>query len=109
MFRWRLYYDDGSTFSDTDGEPHESPVWGCVAVSQPHVESTADKALVGNGDFYLYRSDLGFWYEVGDSGLVDQLSHFGHLISCVRAGRWMPRRDEFLALWDRLREEAKDE
>ena len=107
MFKWRLHYEDGSTFSDTDGAPHDSPPWGVVAVSQPAAYPQGEKALVGNGDVYLYREDLGYWHEVGDSGLVDHLSHYGHLITCIRPGRWMPRRDEFFALWERVRDEAR--
>ena len=107
-FKWRLYYDDGSTFSDTEGAPHESPMWGIVGVSQPWVSGIADPATLANGDWLLFRDDEGFWHEVGDKGLDDHIVHFGHLISCARKTRWMPRRDKFLAIVARMREEAVD-
>ena len=101
-FKWRIYYDDGTTFSNTDGPPHESPVWGAVGVSQPEFNIQ----LVGNGDHYIWRTDLQRWHEVGDSVLVDHITHFGHLIGCVRCGRWMPRNEDFKAMWKRLREDV---
>lgn len=107
MFRWRLYYEDGTTFSDADGQPHESPPWGVVAIGQPGaVERGGQPYMVGNGDWYLYRADLGYWHEVGDRGFDDHMAHFAHLIACVRKGRWMPREDEFKQLIKRVREEA---
>lgn len=88
MFVWRLYYEDGTTFSDTDGEPYESPVWGCVALAQPHLDGS-DKIMV-NADYYLWRPDRGEWYQCGVDGLDDHMAHFGHLIQCVRKTRWIP-------------------
>lgn len=107
MFKWRLYYDDGSTFSDGDGAPHDSPPWGVVAVSQPDAPN-GSRELLGNGDYYLYRKDIGLWHEVATDGLPDHLAHFGHLMSCVRPGRWMPNRVEWVKIVERMRAEARD-
>jgi len=104
MFRWRLYYEDGSTFDDRDGAPTSSPEWGVVAVVQPGTDGR--DVLAGTGDVYVYRTDLDLWHEVGASGLLDHLAHYARWIGCVRPGRWMPRDDEFFALIDRARNEA---
>ena len=104
-FKWRLYYEDGSTFSDTDGQTWESPEWGIIGASQ----KKGNPALVGqNGDVLLYRADLGVWHLIGWSGVQDHLSHYAHLIECFRMTRWMPQDDEFFALWDRVREESSE-
>jgi hypothetical protein len=97
MFKWRLYYADGSTFSDTDGAPHDSPPWGVVVVSQPGATDNVDRVLM-NGDRFMYRTDLDRWHEVGRDGLDDHLSHFGHLVGCYRVGRWIPDRQAFKAI-----------
>ena len=99
MGAWRLYYDDGSSFGETDGAPHESPPWGAIAVARP------GRILAGvNCDFFVYREDLEAWLEVGSSGLVDHLAHFANLITCVRPGRWVPD-DEFKDLVRRIRKD----
>jgi len=110
-FRWRLYYEDGSTFSDGDGAPHESPAWGCIVVAQP------GEVLYGaNADYFLYREDMQRWCQVGETGvegrvgvgLVDHLTHFGHLISAVRPSRWTPDNDNYKALYMRAYEDSRE-
>lgn len=86
-YSWCIYYDDGSTFSSEQGSPEDSPVAGAVLVLQPRVYG---RNFVGRGEpFFLYRSDLGEWFACDLAGLLDQLSHFAPLITCVRVGRWM--------------------
>jgi hypothetical protein len=96
---WRLYYEDGSTFDDADGRPHDSPPWGVVALAQPG----SQPPVFVNADYYLYRDDLGEWTECGDViGLVDHLTHRADKISAVRAGRWIPTKP-FKDIWARAR------
>jgi len=98
--QWCIYYEDGSTFSDEDGAPHESPVWGCVALAQPALDSS-DKIMV-NADYYLWRPDRNLWYQCGVDGLDDHICHFGHLIECVRKTRYIPTID-FREIWKQAR------
>lgn len=86
MTRWRLYYDNGSTFDASDGEPWQSPPWGVVLCIQPHL--TGNERLMQNGDVLMYRTDLDKWTQCGHDGLVDHAVHFGHVISCFRVTRW---------------------
>lgn len=108
MATWRMYYEDGSTFSDTDGAPHESPEWGTVVIRD------GDEVLFGaNADYFLFRSDLGRWHQVGETevegsvsvGLIDHLTHYGHLITCVRPARWTAMNDTYKALYARAVED----
>ena len=101
MFKWRLYYEDGSTFSDTDGPPHASPVWGVVAVSQPGF----DPPVMVNSDWLMYRADSGRWAECGADGFTDHAPHFGHLIGCWRKTRWIDTAD-FKRTWKLAREDV---
>jgi hypothetical protein len=106
-FTWRLYYDDHTTFDSNQGEPHESPPWGVIGVTQPTVGSLTARDIVGkNGDYLLYRTDLKVWHLVGASGLIDHLAHFGHLITCIRPTRWMPLDSEFAEVWEKMRREV---
>lgn len=105
-FRWRLYYYDGSTFDDHDGEPWESPTEGVVLVGQFEHEKWKDN--LNNALAYLYRDDLECWTQVGDEvGLRDHLSLFARHISCVRFGMWW-RRDEFMTTMKRARAEVDE-
>jgi hypothetical protein len=84
VYRWKLWYEDGSTFSSDQGEPNDSPVSGLLAVGQPGVDY---KDVVWNENFYIYRRDHGYWSGHDVFGLVDQVTHFAPVIGCVRAGR----------------------
>jgi len=114
-FRWRIYYEDGSTFSNTDGAPHESPPWGVVVIAQRHTKPKQDEVLYGaNADYFLYRKDMKCWHQAGEIesegavsvGLIDQLAHFGHLIMCVRPARWTADNANFKALYARAVEDV---
>jgi hypothetical protein len=67
--RWKIYYEDGTTFSDRDGKPKEAPGWGVQTIVQPHVES--GRYLLPPYDYYLYRD--GRWIGVDVAGLTDHL------------------------------------
>ena len=102
---WCLYYEDGTRFTDRDGAPHESPVWGVVAVGQPQ-ENRIRKALF-NGYAYLYRTDWQCWTEVDDmTGFWDQAAHSAHVIGAVRFGRYA--RDDVFREIKREVEEAAE-
>jgi hypothetical protein len=100
MSKWTLFYENGSWFSDTDGEPHESPPWGVVAVRQDGV----DPPVMVNSDWLMWRTDLGEWTECGRDGFDDHACHYGHLIGCWRKTRWV-RKPDFMAIWKRARGE----
>jgi hypothetical protein len=62
--KWKIYYDDGTTFSDLDGTPDLAPAFGVQAV-------VCSPDLWGCGDIV---------------GLIDYLSQPG-MHKCVRFGR----------------------
>ena len=111
-FKWRIYYEDGSTFSDTDGEPYESQPWGTVVITQQ-----AEILYGANADYFLYREDMQRWHQVGETetegavgiGLIDHLTQFGHLITCVRPARWTADNDTFKALYAQALEDMSAE
>lgn len=83
--RWRILYDDGSVFSDTDGLPVAAPAWGVEAIWQasPHTP-------LYNKDYYLWREDYDCWIEVDLVGLVDHLVTAAPQITAVKVGRTVP-------------------
>ena len=98
--RWKIHYDDGSTFSSEDGAPWESPGYGVLAVTQD-----GENTVLCSQDFYLYRDDYSCWVEVHIEGLIDHLVTAARHVVAVRAGRTVP-----LSVYKRvLRDVAVDE
>ena len=73
--KWKIYYEDGTTFSDQDGKPKDAPGWGVQTIVQPHIES--GRYLLPPYDYYLYRDSR--WIGVDVAGLTDHLLKLGLL------------------------------
>jgi hypothetical protein len=72
MLKWRVYYDDDSTFDSSQGSPADSPGWGVVAcVSIDKVEGHTLQSL---SDYYVYDPSCG-WVGVDLCGLFDRLGN----------------------------------
>lgn len=72
--RWRIYYADGSTFSDRDGTPFEAPPAGAIVVAVEAANAqgfTLDHGDANKGNFY-WRPDVG-WQCCDMAGLWDYL------------------------------------
>lgn len=83
---WRIYYDDGTTFSNDDGLPEDAPGYGVLAITQD-----GEDEILASQDFYIYRSDYGCWIEVKTEGLIDHIVTAAHLVRAVKAGRTVPK------------------
>lgn len=95
---WRIYYDDGSTFDNRDGEPHQAPGLGVQAIAQH--DPRAGRHVLTRFDWYYYRRDQNTWWASDLFGLLDQLtSDTEHRVTAVRAGR-------NAAAYDRILERA---
>ena len=68
---WKIYYDDGSTFSDLDGEPHEAPPEGFIcAVGW---DENGDRYIMHGWDFYCWDLEANQWWGMDRCGLHDRL------------------------------------
>ena len=94
-YAWKLWYEDGSTFSSEEGEPWESPVLGVCLLAQPKVRSVD---ILASRDYLIYREDVGHWMEVDIAGLFDQQQNSARHITCFRMTRLLPSRDDFAKL-----------
>lgn len=84
--RWRVYYDDGSTFDDRAGLPWEAPGLGVQVIVQRH--PAVGREILTRFDWYYWRVDLGVWWASDLFGLLDQLtSDTANRVRAVRAGR----------------------
>ena len=70
---WRIYYGDGSTFSNLDGEPVDAPSFDFQCVVQP--DELVGRSVMAGWDWYYYRPDLNEWWGSDLPGLLDHLLH----------------------------------
>ena len=96
--RWRIYYDDGTVFSDEDGPFSKAPSDGVLAVVE------RDEQV---GYVIYYGKD--FYYELPDDGTIgmaDDIGPFLRLLGCVKFGRWTGR-TTWAREWDRIVAESQ--
>lgn len=85
MVNWRIYYGDGTTFSDADGPAEKAPSVNVQAIAQ--VDAEIGRRLVSRYDFYWF--DDGSWYGGDFYGLFDYLQRYQP--SIVKFGRALSR------------------
>jgi hypothetical protein len=81
MIRWRLYYGDGTTFSDEDGTPAFAPTTNVMCCAW--YDDDNRRRLAHAADYYWYED--GRWYGSDLFGLWDYLARPGFKI--VKFGR----------------------
>jgi hypothetical protein len=97
---WKIYYDNGSTFDNEQGDPEDAPGLGilCIVQKSPHY----GKTIVSGWDFYYYRHSTDpKWWGCDQFGLFDQLISNPRLTQAVKAGRMVET-----VLYHTIREKA---
>lgn len=99
MLKWKIYYDDGSTFSNEEGEPEDAPGFGIVTIVQ--ADPYVGRAVCDGWDFYYWVEEEQKWWGSDWLGFIDRLTH---RLPCraVSAGRMASEE-----VWSRCRELAK--
>lgn len=80
MTRWKIYYRDGSTFSDADGDAAAAPAGGVECVV--HYDEDNRRRIAYNGYAYIFE---GFWYGTDDAGFWQYMLEPGAKV--VKFGR----------------------
>ena len=86
MVLWRIYYDNGSTFDNTNGEPQDAPGHGVVAI----VENDDDHGRIVLNGWNWYYFDGEVWWGADVHGLLDRLCASLPIFG-VKQGRMVPR------------------
>lgn len=81
--KWRIYYTDGSTFSDEDGTPSQAPGQGALVITMANLATGRD--ILHLADYYVHKG--GRWYGVDLFGLLDHVLNLFDEIDGVIAGR----------------------
>ena len=77
MGKWKMFYGDGTTFSDQDGQPWAAPIANVQVIAQDHIES--GRYMQVERDYYVYWPDRERWVGVDLAGVMDFLVELGML------------------------------
>jgi hypothetical protein len=86
MLRWKIYYGDGTTFTNLQGSPDEAPVFDVQFIVQLCGEV---RDTLMNADYYIML-ESGMWVGCDMVGLLDRLIH-RIPFSGTLVGRWIER------------------
>lgn len=83
MLQWRIWYADGSTFSNLEGEPWEAPANRVLLIRQRDPQATGGTSRVQGKDYYLWKN--GKWLEVTYDALIFYwfIEKFDHPRACL--------------------------
>ena len=73
--RWRIYYDTGSTFSDTDGSPYDAPALGVLVIACE--DESVGRVLVYGQSYYFWWDEHARWWGGNLFGMFDYLQRPG--------------------------------
>lgn len=76
--RWKIFYVDGSTFSNRDGEPEDAPGMGVAAIAQE--DEVVGVQIHHGNDFYCCAEEYDGWYALDYFGLAQYLARPGNKI-----------------------------
>lgn len=82
MILWRIYYGDGATYSNEDGEPQNAPAGGVMCIAW--YDEDRRRRLAHNSDYYIYAGE-GRWYGCDAAGFWQYMAETGYKI--VKLGR----------------------
>ena len=70
--RWRIYYDDGSTF-DSQGGCEDAPPFGVICIIYP--DDLVGRKIMHGWDWYYWVPEAGQWWGSDIYGVLDRLLH----------------------------------
>ena len=95
---WRIYYDNGSTFDSTQGEPHEAPAHGFITAVG--YDEDGSRYMMNGWDHYRWDKATSQWWGMDLLGVFDRL-RFNREIYAYKEGRTVS-----VALWQEIMNRA---
>jgi len=84
MNSWKIWYDDGSTFSSEDGNPEDAPIDGVQAILQwLHY---GNYEIIPSSDYYWWLDDRWVFGDI--TGLERFLRKRSQVMTIIIYGRW---------------------
>ena len=94
---WKIYYDDGSIYSNLDGEFVDAPSDGVLGVVE--IEEEVGYQIFRGKDFYFELED-------GTMGTTDELGPLLRKLGIIKFGRWCGKA-QWAKVWGDMVKDAK--
>ena len=98
---WKIYYDDGSTFSSADGPPDKAPSLGFICAVG--YDESGDRYIMHGWDHYHWDVESQQWWGMDLQGLFDRLIR--NKVFAYKMGRTVTKA-QWLAIMKRADEES---
>lgn len=90
-FQWKIYYSDGSTFTDADGSWESSPPWGVQAIVFLRPDVNPPKLggrgwEICQGGSFFRKTDDGHFVACDNDALLDYVAN---VLGVVKVGRML--------------------
>ena len=95
--RWKIFYGDGSTFTDKDGRLELVPKCNVQGIAVE--DDTLGRRIESSEDFYIWTPENGGWRGANHFRMAEYLMEPGYKL--VLFGRTLDDMD-FRKLWDRI-------
>lgn len=82
--KWKIIYDDYSTFTDEDGEPHEAPAMGFILAIG--YDQQGNRYIMQGWDHYRWDRETEQWWGMDTFGVFDRL-RFNQEVYAYKEGR----------------------
>lgn len=95
--KWKIWYDNGSTYTDRDGLPESAPLDGILAIAEE--DATGRKQTYWGSDYYHWTGD---GWRAGN--LADLERWLRGVMPNLKYGRWTE-----VSKWLGIRDKVKKE
>lgn len=88
--KWKIFYSNGSTFSDEDGKPEDAPKRHVQVINVE--DGRCGRRVLKFCDYYVWSDRIGRWIDCSDaaSAILRMLSVGNH---CIIAGEYLREKD----------------
>lgn len=73
MLKWRIRYDDDTTFDSSQGDPENAPAYGGITIVFP--DELVGRVIMHGWDWYYWVPSEGQWWGSTLQGLLDRYLH----------------------------------
>lgn len=83
--KWRIYYDNGTTFDSSQGMPEDAPAFGVQCIVFP--DKDHGRTILQRFDWYYWKRDENEWWAGDLFGVLDLFMHQPKNVTALKAGR----------------------
>ena len=71
--KWKIFYDDFSTYSNLDGPPEDAKAWGVQVIAL--LDYKIGRTIQFKKDYYIWKNEQ--WWGVDHMGFIDYMQQPG--------------------------------